>query len=211
MENNIGIHTRTGIINSIIQAFHYNSYLEIGVGNGWHYENVCVPHKQCVDPGGAENQWGGQVTYKMTSDEFFEKNPNKNYDLIFIDGLHHAENVERDIRNSLNSLHPNGMVICHDMNPTTELMQRVPRESIEWTGDCWRAWLRFRNAYPNLLMFVLDTDYGVGVIYPHDRMPLVPMLDADMTFDEFNGRKHELLPLVGVNELWDRLGRVNIS
>ena len=37
------------------------------------------------------------VTYKMTSDEFFAAHGEKRYDLIFIDGLHHAEYVERDI------------------------------------------------------------------------------------------------------------------
>ena len=63
----------------------------------------------------------------MTSDEFFEQNKEK-FDIVFIDGLHHSEQVYKDILNSLNILNEDGTIICHDMNPTEEFRQIVPRK-----------------------------------------------------------------------------------
>ena len=37
---------------------------------------------------------------KTTSDDYFKKNSNEKFDLIYIDGNHHADNVLRDVRNS---------------------------------------------------------------------------------------------------------------
>ena len=42
-------------------------------------------------------------TIKKTSDEFFESNK-KNFDIIFIDGLHEYDQVKRDIKNSIKFL-----------------------------------------------------------------------------------------------------------
>ena len=41
---------------------------------------------------------------KTTSDEFFKKNLNEKFDLIYIDGNHHSDNVLRDARNSFKLL-----------------------------------------------------------------------------------------------------------
>ncbi len=203
--------TRTDIINALIQQFGYSSYLEIGVGNGQNYEAITIPHKEGVDPGGEED-WDGRITYKMTSDEFFAAHGGKRYDLIFIDGLHHAEYVERDILNALKSINEGGIIVCHDLNPGTELMQRVPRETAGWTGDCWRAWIKIRAERPELPMFVLEPDYGVGVIYPAGQpISCEARLDHTMPFLEFVRKKQQLLPLVTVDDLWLRLGCLAVA
>ncbi len=196
--------SHTEIINSLIERLSYQSYLEIGVGNGHNFELIVAQNKESVDPGGGHDG-DGLATYSMTSDAFFSTYSEKRYDLIFIDGLHHAEAVERDIHNALKALNASGMVVCHDMNPYYEAMQRVPRECAEWTGDCWRAWLRVRAQYPDLRMFVLDTDYGVGIIYPAGKPLAGEMPNQEPSFHEFMRRKHQWLPLVPVDEIWRQL------
>ena len=89
---------RVSIINSLIEKNNYKTYLEIGVRN----PDDCLNHINCelkhgVDPGVEGNY---PVTFNMTSDEFFEINKST-YDIIFIDGLHIDEQVERDIINGL--------------------------------------------------------------------------------------------------------------
>lgn len=99
----------------------------------------------------------------MSSDEFFSQNRHT-FDIIFIDGLHEAHQVERDITSSLYMLNENGSIVVHDVNPQTFQMQHVPRAVREWTGDCWRAWVKLRAARADLSMFVVDVDHGVGLI-----------------------------------------------
>lgn len=198
-----GGHTRTGIINRMIARRGYRSYLEIGLGNGQHFNSVQCVEKESVDP--VDGTGAAKPTHRMTSDEFFARN-RRRYDLVFIDGLHHCETVYRDICNALTVLSPGGMVVCHDMNPVTEEMQAVPRKTTMWTGDCWKAWVRLRRDWPDLPAVMADTDYGVGVIFPDgkpdgaDGMPD----DGELTWQNLEHNRQRWLNLVSVEtmELW---------
>jgi hypothetical protein len=196
---------RTRILNAIIRRFGYSSYLEIGIGDGANFDAIRCAQKQSVDPGSVEAL--RPASQSMTSDQFFALNT-ETFDLIFIDGLHHADVVERDIRNSLARLNPGGMIVCHDINPSSEVMQRVPREQAEWTGECWRAWLRIRAERDDLTMFVIDTDYGVGVIYPDGaaKTPRLLVKEDEEDFAAFQACKVGWLPLVPEEELAAALG-----
>jgi hypothetical protein len=50
---------------------------------------------------------------KTSSDDFFYNNKNY-YNLIYIDGSHHYEQVKKDFINSFNFLENNGYIICDD-------------------------------------------------------------------------------------------------
>lgn len=179
--------TRTSIINQYIRKYNYKSYLEIGVYDGKNFDAVKCDVKHSVDPDPKT-----RPTHRMTSDVFFHMWGDINYDLIFLDGLHHCDQVIRDIDNALACLSPGGTIIVHDCNPTTEIMQRVPRETGIWTGDVWRAWMHFRKR-TDLEMFVYDCDYGVGVIRKGKQTPCIT---ENPTFEQFMQHKQEWLPLV---------------
>ena len=51
---------------------------------------------------------------KTDSDNFFKSTVTENFDLIYIDGSHHAENVLRDANNSFKVLKKNGFIIFDD-------------------------------------------------------------------------------------------------
>ncbi len=51
---------------------------------------------------------------KTTSDVFFNKEINEKFDLIYIDGNHHADNVYRDSINSFKLLNTGGIMIFDD-------------------------------------------------------------------------------------------------
>lgn len=154
-------YARTDIINHLIQQHQFKRYLEIGVCNpGDNFDHIKCDYKVAVDPVPLRNDIVG-----LTSDKYFKSlKRDEKFDLIFIDGLHHYEQVIRDIENSLRHLSKGGIIVCHDMLPTDEKMQMVPRITSTWTGDCWRAWAYFRTTASNLQMEVIDTDFGVGVI-----------------------------------------------
>lgn len=151
--------SRTSILNTLVERYGYTSYLEIGQG----FRRVNFDWIQCLIKIGVDPDRSLKAAYQMTSDEFFRIN-NDTFDLIFIDGLHHAEQVERDILNALEVLNENGTILVHDCNPITREMQIVPRSQGLWTGDVWKAWVRLRATRPSLKMYVIDADEGCGLI-----------------------------------------------
>lgn len=194
---------RTKLINKVIEKRNYQSYLEIGLGDGRNFNNIRCKHKESVDP--AEGTNATQPTHVMTSDVFFSNNKQR-FDLIFIDGLHHSETVYRDICNALDVLSPGGMIICHDMNPTTEVMQAVPRQNLERTGDCWKAWIKLRRERPEIPVMVANTDYGLGIIFPTGKPTTTDTMpdDAELTWQNFEVNRQRWLNLVPAEtaELW---------
>lgn len=108
------------VINNIIKNYNYNNpdYLEIGVQHGITFNKINSSKKDGVDP----CIYGSYdfINYKMTSDIFFKEHINKKYDIIFIDGLHTAYQVTKDIYNSINCLKNGGIIILDDVYPHSE-------------------------------------------------------------------------------------------
>jgi hypothetical protein len=185
---------RSEIIQNLIDKVQGKNYLEIGMGPGLNFSEIKCENKTCVDPNPTV-----PVTYKLTSDDFFLSNKEK-FDVIFIDGLHWSEQVYKDIINSLNVLNDNGYIICHDMNPHSEFIQRYPQPMVEseWTGDCWKAWVKLKSERTDLNMAVVDTDYGCGVI-SKGKQKLIK-INKELTWDDLNENRKELLNLISIQE-----------
>ena len=167
---------RTEIINFILEKLNRKTnYLEIGVRH--RYENFDLVNsdvKFSVDPGYESDI--NDVDFKMTSDEFFDgiKNnqfldPDIRFDVIFIDGSHFADQVLKDINNSLEYLKADGMIVMHDCNPPTEFhavenydYQISPSRGL-WNGTTWKAFFKMRKR-SDISSCCIDTDWGVGII-----------------------------------------------
>ena len=186
--------TRTEIIQVLINKTQAKKYLEIGMGPGLNFSNIQCDYKICVDPTPTV-----PVTFSLTSDDFFAQN-NETFDIIFIDGLHWSEQVYNDIVNSLNVLNEGGYIICHDMNPHSEFIQRYPqpKSESEWTGDCWKAWVKLRSERNDLNMCVVNTDYGCGVITKGNQTTI--NVDGELTWEILDNDRTNLLNLVSVDD-----------
>ena len=126
----------TDLLNALIEKYNLKSYLEIGVQNpSNNFDKINVNDKIGVDPD--LNLINNEDIYNGTSDEFFTISEDK-FDLIFIDGLHHADQVKRDFENSLRCLSDNGFIVIHDCLPINESTTHVPRDSKVWHGDCYK-------------------------------------------------------------------------
>ena len=197
---------RFDIINHFIKKYNFKNYLEIGVFNGECIEAVDILHKDGIDPG-AEGVVHPKVNYPITSDEFFElvkDHPEIQYDIVFIDGLHHSVQVIKDITNSLKHSINNGVIAMHDCNPPTKLHAQVPRNGQrEWNGDTYKAFLQSRIDNPQHKHFVVDDDWGVGVILKNqgdfniDKNELQQGIDS---WDYFNTNRVKLLNLISPDE-----------
>ena len=178
---------RAEIINRLIQRYDYKSYLEIGLSNGDCFNQIQCEKKVSVDP-----EPLAKADYIMTSDEFFKQNKDK-FDIFFIDGLHHADQVQKDIENALEVLNEGGTIVCHDMNPIGFQEQFVPRMQKRWNGDCWRAFCILRATRKDLEMYVIATDEGCGIIRKGKQELL--KIEGELTYDRFDQNRIEWLNL----------------
>lgn len=153
---------RWDIINKLIKKYNYKTYLEIGIYTGECFNKIQCEFKAGVDPNPAfSSPW----IFKSTSDKYFDiLNPETKFDIIFIDGLHHTEQVDRDIENSLKHLSENGRIVIHDCNPPT--YQHASREPIlnEWNGDVYKSIIRLRENRGDLKIVTVDIDWGCAII-----------------------------------------------
>lgn len=180
---------RTEIIQKFITKRNYKSYLEIGTYRNVNFDKITIDNKVSIDPDPE-----AKATYQMTSDEFFAVNKDK-FDIVFIDGLHEHNQVYKDIQNSLKFLNPNGVIILHDCMPKNEKMQLWDNKSHqfeEWTGDTWKAYYKALNEI-NYKVYVLDTDYGCGVIdTSHPKQKLAHRVDMEeLTYQDYLNLKEE--------------------
>jgi SAM-dependent methyltransferase len=145
---------RIAVVNKLLSKKPDPAYLEIGCASNALFNSVLARNKVGVDP--AE---GGTV--RKTSDAFFADN-RETFDVVFIDGLHHYDQVRRDVINAIKFLNPDGWVALHDMLPRTWLEHHVPRINGMWTGDVWKV--AFELAETEGIDFkILKIDCGVGV------------------------------------------------
>lgn len=171
---------RSEVINLLLESLEKQDlkYLEIGVRNpADNFNLINVENKYSVDPGVEFKE--NPVDFKITSDEFFIQlrtgkilSKDIKFDVIFIDGLHLADQAERDINNALDFITDEGFIVVHDCNPPTEwhtrynLKYELTPAGIYWNGTTWKAFVSFRQR-DDYYSCCIDTDWGVGVIHKH--------------------------------------------
>lgn len=186
---------RTEIINFLLSIKPgETSYLEIGVHNPeGNFNHIKANKKYSVDPG-VELETN-PAHFKLTSDVFFQKLSDNEilsndirFDVIFIDGSHFAEQVDRDIANALKYSKDDGFIVLHDCNPPTEWHARelyqyhnTPAHGY-WNGTTWKAFLKWRfNS--SLNSCCIDSDWGVGIL--SKKYPIGKSIESMNPFFEF--------------------------
>ena len=157
--------SRLDLIKYVIEKNKYKNYLEIGCNLDDVFNQITI-EKTGVDPVSGGN-------FRGTSDEFFLQN-SKNYDCIFIDGLHVYQQVIKDILNSIKILNNNGVIILHDCLPKSIGHQRVPRTRYNWNGDVWKAVVEART-WKDFETFTILADQGLGIIKKKNNSDLLNM------------------------------------
>jgi len=182
---------RFDLINALAAKISAQTYLEIGCAGNDTFDRVEIPTRIGVDP-----RDGG--TLRMTSDEFFAQNTQK-FDVIFVDGLHHYDQVSRDIHNGLQVLNSHGFMVIHDVLPKQQQEAQVPRDQDwqgPWTGDVWRAAFDLLSR-SDVTLQVVPVDCGCGIVYKKSQTPKQILVENSWAW--FSNHWHEL-PLIGYRE-----------
>jgi SAM-dependent methyltransferase len=211
---------RIQIIQKVIDRTAATKYLEIGVFNGDCILGINCLQKTGVDPAPQIRfkeklkSWLKNRRFKLcaaTSDDFFAGlKPETRFDVVFVDGLHTYAQALRDVENSLRFLSDGGVILMHDCNPPSAAAahpagslaeaaaMNLPGWNGEWTGDVWKAIALLRSQRPDLRAFVLDCDFGVGVVTrgkPDDRLELTSQRIAEMTYQDLARNREKILNL----------------
>lgn len=198
--------TRTDILNFLTRRNRYRRYLEIGVRTpAKNFDHIRARVKHGVDPAPR-----GEVTHRMTSDDFFLQlaPDSKPYDLVLVDGLHLERQVLRDVLNSLDHLASDGAIVLHDCNPPGEAYQTEEYDGrSQWNGTVWKAFARLRMTRHDLAMCVVDTDWGVGVVARGTQELFPAPHDGELSYAFLDRHRKELLNLVAKEEFPDTAGR----
>lgn len=144
-----------------------NKYFEIGTNTG---NSIKLAKGYCVgvDPrfvieqDVSDNKKSIKF-YQVPSDDFFEEYLEKAYagkkiDLAFIDGLHHADQVFKDIINTEAIAHKDTIITVHDIIPIDNKSanrKRGPNLGA-WTGDVWKAIYVLMKERKDLKFIFLD-------------------------------------------------------
>jgi hypothetical protein len=149
---------RADLVSELIDAFGFGKYLEVGVSSGTTFFSVRCKRKIAVDPffqfdlADARIHEPNATFYQVTSDEFFAlcSDDEAPFDIIFLDGLHTAEQILRDFLNAVRFLMPGGVIIIDDVRPSSyvsslpdlsqsvALRSRLNIEDPSWMGDVYK-------------------------------------------------------------------------
>ena len=200
-KDNMGQYCRTDIINQMIKKFEYKTYLEIGVRKAHqNHDQIICEDKEGVDPAPQS-----PIKHPVTSDVFFETNK-KFYDVIFIDGDHRANQVDKDIINSLKFLKENGTILLHDCSPLKfehQVEKYDPQACGIWNGSVWKSLVKVRATMDDVYVSVVDTDHGVGIIRRGSGQELFKNysnIEEIYEFPFLEKNRKELLHLIPVDE-----------
>jgi glycosyltransferase involved in cell wall biosynthesis len=179
-----------------------NKYLEIGVENGFTFNNVHFKNKIGVDP--APYIKNNNIVLK-TSDEYFEE-CNEKFDIIFIDGMHQTEYVLNDLNNSISHINFNGKILIDDIIPLHYDEQlKIPIKKVyennilktllPWTGDVWKVIYHILLNYRNFFDFeyFYNINYrGIAVIkikenfsIPYDEIDIINNYSYHTDFENY--------------------------
>ncbi len=212
---------RVTLIKALMKQKGLKSYLEIGVFNGHVFFRVKSLFKVAIDPEfrfDSLRKLGKTFInpynifnryYQKTSDDFFYNDAaalfsKKKIGIALVDGMHQYDFALRDVENILNYLADDGVIIMHDCNPATASAGRNFDEwqqqgmSGQWNGDVWKVIVHLQSLRNDVNAFVLDCDYGLGVITkraPEKTLSFSRNEIEHLNYDQLNRNREQWLNL----------------
>lgn len=202
------ITSHTQLLNALIKKYGLKSYLEIGVQNpANNFDKIKAELKIGVDPEVVSDR-----VYNFGSDVFFKswfqlhgpsemeyKIDGDKFDLVFIDGLHHADQVKRDFENSLRCLSDNGFIVIHDVLPDNEPGTIVPRETKQWWGDVYKWAMNIRQ-YDGIDFKTFNIDNGCCLAWK-DKEKVGGFEHKDIDWDYYQRCGYKLMNVTSTVEI----------
>jgi len=147
------------------------TYIEIGLGDG-RAQSLTGPKTRAIGIDPYKGKWellnygaphGSTTLFPLTSDDFFSQTDlreiigKETFDLAFIDGLHHFDQVLKDFINLERYAGKHSVILLHDCLPVSPKVATRERNTAFWTGDVWRIIPCLKTFRPDLHIITLPT------------------------------------------------------
>ena len=187
--------SRPHVIQRLLDTFDDPAYLEIGVDHGDTFLPLRAARKVGVDPRfnfarplGAPADAGVDL-HEVPSDVYFAEiaRPTDVFDVIFLDGLHVAEQTIRDLLNAVMFLADDGVIVIDDVVPESYhaslrdtsdlalvrsfLAQRDPRLLTDqaWMGDVFKLPFFIQSFMQQFSYATVSDNHGQTVVWRRAR------------------------------------------
>ena len=90
------------------------------------------------------------------------------YDVILVDSYHLLDTSRLDIALAYTLLNAGGVLVVHDCNPPRYNLTPNQFQPGYWMGKSYLAFIEFVEKHPELEYCVIDTDWGVGLVFRED-------------------------------------------
>ena len=221
-EKNSNPRTKFYLVNWFGKKFNFSSFLEISTlisGNKFDkVDSNLFKIKECinyyVEEHGQDYAKFGNTYYKdhdfpiLPFDDYLKKiiDKNQKYDVIFLDAYHTVEHTIRDLEAALSLLSKKGVIIVHDCCPPSEALAG-PLKKGNWSGQTYEGYIRFLLKHSKFENFVIDIDYGCGIIRPHVKSKVIRDFAVDVdklsSWEYFWEHHKKLLNLESIDKLDD--------
>lgn len=179
---------RSEVVQLFLNMFESPSYLEIGVAKGETFHSVKAAEKVAVDPAFQFDPVSHATEtiryHSMNSDTYFSEviQPNERFDVIYIDGLHTAEQTLRDLINSQQFLKADGVIIIDDVWPSgfvaairdleqhEFVREHLEEQSPAWMGDVFKLLYFIDTFMQQFTLRIINDNYGQGVMWREPRL-----------------------------------------
>lgn len=160
----------TTLIQALIDKYGLKKYCEVGVqSTAQNFDKIKCEYKIGIEP----EPLSSMFIFTGTSDEFFATNKDT-FDIFFLDGLHHKEQIKKDFDNALACLSDNGFIVIHDVLPENEAGTIVPRETKVWWGDVYKWAMQLHCCYSGINFKTFNIDNGCMLIWKDETKRMQP-------------------------------------
>lgn len=176
---------RSRVVNRLLARYDEPRYLEVGVCSGRTFDRAKAATKVAVDPvfefdhEDPARVVPGVEYHPVTSDHYFGTvvEPDRQFDVIYLDGLHTVEQTLRDVTNALHHLQPRGVILIDDVRPSShlaaipdrqlffEIRNRLGQTAQDWMGDVFRVVLAIETFFQHLSYATVADNHGQAVVW----------------------------------------------
>lgn len=194
---------RSEVVQLFLDQFESPSYLEIGVARGETFHAVAAARKVAVDPlfqfDVLKHETRTIRFHSVPSDTYFGEiaQPEDRFDVIYIDGLHTAEQTLRDLINAQHFLKAEGVIIIDDVWPSSFVaairdldQHKLVRECLNeqspaWMGDVFKLLYFIDTFMQQFTLRIINDNFGQAVMWRQRRQTVCDRTLLDVSMKTF--------------------------
>jgi len=191
------------IVNYLIIKYNLKSYLEISTPTtSFVYSEIICDDKTLICYSIDQTNIRQDNDTILSLEEYKNIKFDKKFDIIFVDPYHSFDQSNYDIELAYSLLSENGFIVVHDCYTTVKELYNIEFQYEAWCGETYKAFINFNINHPKNQLFVVDCDFGCGIIskYKKRRKFYDKKLD-DITLDKFLSNPDEFITLLNENDL----------